>query len=451
MEKMEKGEVCDVIIIGAGVSGASQLYALSHYTDIKNVALFDKEHWAGTVNSFPTQNSQTLHEGDIETNYNFEKAKAVKHKSSFTRKYVLKKKDQENKLFLRGSKMVLGVGDKEVEFLEKRFEEFKGLYPTLERLDRARIAEIEPKVVEGRDPNENIVGLYNEDGLTVNYSKLANNLINDSLEKVRDKDKNFQVFLGEGVIDVVRDKGCFVVVTERARYRTKFLSICAGAHSMFFAKKIKLDTVKDLSLLCVAGNFYYSPKYINTKIYTVQNPKLPFSAVHGDPDILNENKTRFGPTTRLVLMLERRKYRTIFDFFRVVKPFFGSIISYFKIMADKDFFFYALRHNISFQIPIYGTRLFVKEARKIIPTLEFDDIELARGQGGVRPQIVDTSNKVPLSLGEAKIREGNVLVNVTPSPGATTCIYNGIEDVEKMAEYLKREFRRDSVNKDFNL
>ena len=32
------------------------------------------------------------------------------------------------------------------------------------------------------------------------------------------------------------------------------------------------------------------------KVYMVQNDKLPFAALHGDPDILKNGKTRFGPT-----------------------------------------------------------------------------------------------------------------------------------------------------------
>ena len=39
----------------------------------------------------------------------------------------------------------------------------------------------------------------------------------------------------------------------------------------------------------------------------VQNDKLPFAALHGDPDILENGKTRFGPTALALLVLERYK------------------------------------------------------------------------------------------------------------------------------------------------
>ncbi|EHJ4709739.1 FAD-dependent oxidoreductase, partial [Campylobacter coli] len=34
----------DVIVIGAGISGAALFYELARYTDIKNIALIEKYH-----------------------------------------------------------------------------------------------------------------------------------------------------------------------------------------------------------------------------------------------------------------------------------------------------------------------------------------------------------------------------------------------------------------------
>ena len=65
----------DVIVIGAGISGAALFYELARYTDIKNIALIEKYHAPATLNSKGTSNSQTIHCGDIETNYTLEKSK----------------------------------------------------------------------------------------------------------------------------------------------------------------------------------------------------------------------------------------------------------------------------------------------------------------------------------------------------------------------------------------
>lgn len=53
----------------------------------------------GMLNSHYTQNSQTLHEGDIESNYMFEKATRVEMAASYMRTYVTAKEREGEKLF----------------------------------------------------------------------------------------------------------------------------------------------------------------------------------------------------------------------------------------------------------------------------------------------------------------------------------------------------------------
>lgn len=66
------------MIVAGGASDTALLYTLSKYTNIQNIALFEKYKALGAVNSNAKNNSQTLHVGDIETNYNLEKIKKVK-------------------------------------------------------------------------------------------------------------------------------------------------------------------------------------------------------------------------------------------------------------------------------------------------------------------------------------------------------------------------------------
>ncbi len=64
----------DVAIIGGGISGTALLYLLARYTDIGHIALLEKYPAVAQINSHGRNNSQTLHCGDIETNYTLEKA-----------------------------------------------------------------------------------------------------------------------------------------------------------------------------------------------------------------------------------------------------------------------------------------------------------------------------------------------------------------------------------------
>ena len=150
----------DVAIIGAGISGSALFYALTQYTDIKKVALLEKYAQPATLSSSGNNNSQTIHAGDIETNYTFEKAKKVSRAAKLIESYALYHKLQ-NKSIFEYQKMAIGVGDKEVEFMQKRHEEFKEIYPELEFFTKEDLKEIEPNVVKlanGSDRPENIVG-----------------------------------------------------------------------------------------------------------------------------------------------------------------------------------------------------------------------------------------------------------------------------------------------------
>ena len=78
----------DVLIVGGGVVGTALLYTLSKYTDIKNIGLIEKYSDFGLVNSASYNNSQTLHFGDIETNYSIDKARSVKRMADMVMKYL---------------------------------------------------------------------------------------------------------------------------------------------------------------------------------------------------------------------------------------------------------------------------------------------------------------------------------------------------------------------------
>ena len=65
-------QVYDLLIVGGGVTGSALLYLTSKYTDIKHVGMLEKYAAPARVNSLHSNNSQTLHCGDIETNYSLE-------------------------------------------------------------------------------------------------------------------------------------------------------------------------------------------------------------------------------------------------------------------------------------------------------------------------------------------------------------------------------------------
>jgi malate dehydrogenase (quinone) len=131
------------------------------------------------MNSHPRNNSQTLHFGDIETNITLEKAKRLKEAGELIKRYM-ERISLAGYLYRKSHKMVLAVGEEEFYKLDQRFNDFRGLFPDLMCLRREKIAELEPRVIEGRYPSEALLALMSKDGYAVNYRRLSCSFFEDA-------------------------------------------------------------------------------------------------------------------------------------------------------------------------------------------------------------------------------------------------------------------------------
>ncbi|MCX4028112.1 FAD-dependent oxidoreductase [Endozoicomonas sp. SM1973] len=427
----------DVLIVGGGVSGTALLYELAKFTDLKSICLVEKYHELAQVSSKGSNNSQTIHCGDIETNYTLEKAAVVKRAADMVRNYAIKLPEEErDQIIFKYPKMVLGVGEKETSFLRQRYEVFKELFPNLKLLEKEAIAEIEPNVVKinGVERPEPLVALAATDEYTaIDFAALSKSFVKQ-VEK--DTDKDIDIRLGTKVTEIKKVGDNHQVVTDRGTFEARFVVVCACGHSLLLAQQMGYGM--NFSCMPMAGSFYFTPKVLNGKVYTVQNDKLPFAAIHGDPDVLVPGKTRFGPTALLLPMLERFNYKTIPEFFKVLRLDGAVFKVFWDLFKVKDIRNYILK-NILFEVPYLRRRLFLKDAQKIVPSLELKDVRFAKGFGGVRPQLIDKEQK-QLLMGEAKITKPGIIFNMTPSPGGTSCLDNAEKDIQEIVKHLGCQF-----------
>jgi malate dehydrogenase (quinone) len=170
----------------------------------------------------------------------------------------------------------------------------------------------------------------------------------------------------------------------------------------------------------------------------MQNPKLPFAAIHADPDCTQDWNTRFGPTAFALPKLERYHRLHLKDLLSALH--LGKAVSkvYMKLFRDKTIRRYIFKNFLE-EIPKMGKQIFIRDARKIIPSLKTKDITFAEGYGGMRPQIIDKVNK-ELLLGEAKIEESGIIFNMTPSPGATTSLAIALKDAKAICKHINLHF-----------
>ena len=432
----------NVIIVGGGISGSALFYELARYTDAKKICLLEKYDELATLNSKGTSNSQTIHVGDIETNYTLEKAKITKRTAKMIEKFCLQY-NLQNKIMFSHQKMALGVGAKEVAFIKNRYEEFKEVFPYLELWDKEQIRQLEPKLVyankeQTEDRPEPILAM----GAKSEYTTVDFGEMTKEMAKAAKTQENVitDIFYNAEVEKIEKVDNIYKVTTiSKTEFTCDFVVVNAGAHSLYLAHKMGYG--QHMGSLSMAGSFYItSGKFLNGKVYMVQNNKLPFAALHGDPDILCDGRTRFGPTALALLVLER--YNGFKTFFQCCKTMNidGNILKIFwDLVKDSEIRSYVFR-NFLFEVPGINKGLFVKDAQKIVPSLSVDDIEYAKGFGGVRPQVLDKKQQ-KLMLGEASINPGNgILFNMTPSPGATSCLGNAERDLKIISKYLNLKF-----------
>ncbi len=432
------------------MSGTALLYQAARFTDIGQIAVIEKYAAPARVNSLASNNSQTLHCGDIETNYTLEKALKVQRAARMLANYCLRQPDRDHLIF-QYPKMVIGVGGRECRLLRERYEQLKPHYPALRLLEKADIARIEPAVVaksSGQRRDEEVVALGSTDEYTaVDFEALSRSFVRQAQ---RTEGKSVDVHYNQAVKRIRIEDSRFLVETGTTCYQARSLVVCAGGHSLKLAQDLGFGL--QYSCLPVAGSYYFTPQVLNGKVYTVQNDKLPFAAIHGDPDVLVPGKTRFGPTALILPILERYNYKTMPDFFRVLRFDRRVAQVLWDLFRARDIRNYMLK-NALFEIPVIRKYLFLKDVRKIVPALRYRDLSFARKIGGIRPQLIDKTRR-RLLMGEAKIDTGNgAIFNMTPSPGGTSCLENAEIDMRVIAGFLgatidERKFREELLGED---
>ena len=103
-------------------------------------------------------------------------------------------------------KMALGVGEKEVEFITKRYNEFKEVFPYLELWDKETLRVLEPKLVyadkaQTIDRPEPIIAMGAKDQYTtVDFGAMTKELVKAAKEA--DSSKTTDVFFNQEVDEI---------------------------------------------------------------------------------------------------------------------------------------------------------------------------------------------------------------------------------------------------------
>jgi malate dehydrogenase (quinone) len=431
----------DCIVVGGGVSGTALLYQLARFTNLKHLLLAEKSNRPAQANSHACNNSQTLRHGDIESERKLDQALAVKRSTSMLINYASKRPAHERDQILhRMPRMLLGIGERECDSIRQRYQTFRHAYPDMQLFDRQDIADIEPNValVDGTWRHDQILALGTPNAYSaVDFQALSESFSGQCVRMDRDTkryaDKQVTQLYSTEVSSIHKQAGDYVLTTNRGPLRARSVVVCASGDSLPMAQSMGLGL--DYACLPVTNAFFLAPEALNGKVYRLHNPRLPFTAMHGDRDIKQHAKTRFGPSALLLPLSQlarscpphgSRQRR------RIDRNLAATLWDLFQVGEIRD---HTLR-NLLYRVPILNRRLFVREVQQIVPDIQARDIEYAEQLGGIRAQVIDREAG-KLTMGEVRISDGQgVIFNLTSLSGGSGCLGDAERDMRLVTEQL---------------
>ena len=282
----------------------------------------------------------------------------------------------------------------------------------IEIITAAQIKEIEPYC-------EGIAGLRVGCTGIIDYGDVAR-----KYEELINAKTGSKVLTGHKVIGFEKQGEVTKVVTEKGSFIGKHIISTSGLQADRVTKKEGAKT--DAAIVGFRGDYYDLTEKglskVNHLIYPVPNPKFPFLGVHFTRMI--KGGTECGPNA--VFVFDREGYsKTAFSL--------KDTADAFTYGGTWKFFAKHWRFGLDEYRGAFSKTYFLNRLRKLIPSLEMDDIVAARC--GIRAMALGPEGEM---LDDFKIeKHGNAMhVINSPSPAATASLAYGNEIALMAGEYF---------------
>jgi len=391
----------DISVVGGGIIGMATAYKFQLKYPKLNIILLEKEkelafHQTG-------RNSGVIHSGLYYNPGSFRAKNCVdgrKQLIEFARKNQI---DHDV-----CGKIVLATNKEEQEKLTelKTRGEQNGLIG-LQIIGKNKIKDIEPFV-------EGVAALFVPESGIIDYKAVTNKLS----ELIIQINPNSKIQTSCEVLDV-KDE---VLLTNQGNIKSHHSVFCGGLFSDRLAKK---DDMKlKMKIVGFRGDYYdledHAKEKVNNLIYPVPNPEFPFLGVHFTR--MTDGSIECGPNA--VFTFKREGYsKTDFS----LKDTLDAI----TFSGTWRLFINHWKFGLNEYRRAFSKRLFLKELRKILPSLKMSDIKV--GRSGVRAMALGKNGEV---IDDFKIvkNEKNIHVLNAPSPAATACLSIADEIVKYTSE-----------------
>lgn len=393
----------DIIIVGGGIVGLASAYKINLKYPGKRILVLEKEkelapHQTG-------HNSGVIHSGLYYKPGSYKAKNCVDGR----RELVAFAKEHKIKHDICG-KIVVATETSELAHMNKVFN--NGLangVEGIEKIGAKKIKEIEPFCV-------GIEGLWVPCTGIIDYADVTRKYA----ELIREQFPESKVLTSQEVIAFEKHSDHTNVITKDNTFSGKHIITCAGLQSDRIAKKEGAKT--DAAIVGFRGDYYdltdKGLEKVKNLIYPVPNPKYPFLGVHFTRMI--HGGTECGPNA--VFVFKREGYgKTDFS----LKDTFEA----FTFGGTWKFFAKNMKFGWDEYRGAFSKKFFLKRLRKLIPTLELDDLK--PGRAGVRAMALAPEGEM---IDDFKIEVNGNAIHVlnAPSPAATSSLAIGTA-IEQMA------------------
>lgn len=392
---------CDLGIVGGGIVGLATAYAWLRRFPGSSVEIYEKEPAVGLHQT--GHNSGVIHSGIY---YRPGSLKARLCQSGSRRLLAFCK--AEGIPYRLSGKVIVATAAHELPLLKALYE--RGLANGIEGLDwigPERLRELEPQA-------RGVQAIHVPHAGVVDYRIVSAAMAN------RCRQLGGVVRTATAVRQILHRDGVWVLETTKGQYRTRFLITCGGLQADRLARMAKAPG--DMQIIPFRGEYYdlveRKQALINSMIYPVPQPGLPFLGVHLTRGI--DDRVHAGPNA--VLALKREGYRKTDVDLRDVGGLLGS--SCFWRMASIHW-----RTGIAEMLRSASKNAFLRAVQRLVPAIEAGD--LLAGGSGVRAQAVRRDGTLVDDFDIIQGRQAIYVRNV-PSPAATASLAIG-EKIAAMA------------------
>ncbi len=397
----------DIIIIGGGIVGLATALKLVNQHPTKKILVLEKENEVAAHQT--SHNSGVIHSGIYYKPGSYKAINCVKG-----RKELLQfAKDHKIKHDICG-KVIVAIDESELPHMHKVFNNgVANGVESIEIINAQQIKEIEPYCEGIAGIRVGCTGIIDYAEVARKYAELINAQTNGS-----------KVLTSQKVIGFEKSTDNTTVITQSHKFIGKYIISTAGLQADRISKKEGTKT--NAAIVGFRGDYYDLTEKGSVKvkhlIYPVPNPKFPFLGVHFTRMI--NGGIECGPNA--VFVFDREGYKkTAFNLKDTTQAFtYGG---------TWKFFAKHWRFGLDEYKGAFSKTYFLNRLRKLIPSLEMDDIVAARC--GIRAMALAPEGEM---LDDFKIEKNANAMHVinSPSPAATASLAYGNEIALMATEYF---------------